>query len=136
MALFDDDHSIESGCNAAVECDGVRYLVQTQCSMRDEPVIESLVFRGGEVLVRITASWGEIARRCGFSSEDGQHLLDVQHADLIRKIRHGLLRDIDPPRGDVAPEILDATGRTFDPSEIDDPAVRELLRALGVEKPG
>ena len=78
MSLFDDDPGIDAGRNAVVEADGVRYFVQTQCSLRDVPVIESLVFRGGEVLVRVTASWGDVARRCGFTNEDGRHLLDAQ----------------------------------------------------------
>jgi hypothetical protein len=83
-----DEQTIESGLNTEVECDGRRYHVQTQCSKRGSPVIESLVFQGGQALVRITSSHDEIASRAF-----GRQLLELQHADLIRKIRHGMLRD-------------------------------------------
>jgi hypothetical protein len=142
VALFDDDEpTIDSGFSAEVDCDGHRYLVQTQCSMRDAPVIESLVYRGGEVLVRITATYGDVAERLGFTGDDGRYLLEQQHADLVRKIRHGMLREDGPParaaRSDGgALQFLDAEGRTVGPTEIDDPAVHELLRQLGVAVDG
>ena len=131
---IEGESGIESGLNSEVECDGRCYHVQTQCSTRGAPVIESLAFQGGEMLVRITASYDDVAQRLGFNGDDGRHLLELQHADLIRKIRHGMLRDDEPAEIPPAetPHFVDASGAMVDPDEIDDPAVRELLRELSV----
>ncbi len=132
---IEDRSAIESGLNSEVECGGRCYHVQTQCSNRGAPVIESLAFQGGETLVRITASYEEVAQRLGFNGDDARHLLELQHADLIRKIRHGMLRDEEPaetPPFDKTPFFVDASGARVDPDQIDDPAVCELLRELGV----
>ena len=126
---------IESGLNSEVECDGRHYHVQTQCSTRGAPVIESLAYQGGETLVRITASYDEVAQRLGFNGDDAKHLLELQHADLVQKIRHGMLRDDEPaetPPEDETPYFIDASGARVDPDQIDEPAVCELLRELGV----
>jgi hypothetical protein len=127
--------SLESGLNTEVECDGRHYHVQTQCSTRGAPVIESLAYQGGETLVRITASYEEVSQRLGFNGDDARHLLELQHADLVQKIRHGMLRDDEPaeaPHEDETPHFIDASGASVDPDQIDEPAVRELLQELGV----
>jgi len=132
----DDRATIESGLNSSVRYRGRRYQVQTQCSERDAPVIESLIFHCGQTLVRITASYDDVARRLGFTGADGRHLVELQHSDLIRKIRHGMLRgdeaDAPPPYDEDGARLIDADGVTVDPSQVDDPAVLELLQELGV----
>jgi len=132
---IENEPGIDSGLNTEVECDGRRYHVQTQSSTRGAPVIESLAFQDGETLVRITASYDEVAQRLGFNGDDARHLLELQHADLVQKIRHGMLRDEEPaetPPDDETPHFIDASGSRVDPDQIDDPAVCELLRELGV----
>ncbi len=135
MAERVESGSFESGLNSEVEYRGRHYHVQTQCSRRGAPVIESIAYHGGETLVRITASYDEVAERLGFNGDDGRHLLELQHADLVQKIRHGLLRDDDSddaPFEDETPCLIDASGATVAPDQVDDPAVQELLRELGV----
>lgn len=135
---------IEAGLNSEVADGGAVYHVQTQCSRRDAPVVESLVYRGGQVLVRMTASFAEIAARHGFTPEDGRRLLEAQHADLLRKIRCGMLREGDAPRGaDRVPRSRPAAerpGRAAASPDVraaldavDDPDVRALLRELGAD---
>ena len=146
------DEPIDGGLNTAVEYGSRTYHVQTQCSLRGAPVIESLIYHGGQTLVRFTSSYEDIATRFGFNGDDGQHLLEAQHADLIRKVRHGLLRGDDEadagadrdeapaavtPAGSAEPataevRLIDAHGVTVDPVEVDDPSVRELLQELDV----
>ena len=129
-----DEPRLGSGFSSSVEYDGQRYLVQTQCSTRDAPVIESLVFRNGRVLVRITSSYKDVAHQFGFTEDDGRHLVELQHADLVRKIRHGMLRGDDATAAaSEEPRLLDVEGSAVDPAEIDDPSVQELLRDLGAE---
>lgn len=140
-----DAQPLEGGLNTAVEYGDRTYHVQTQCSMREAPVIESLIYFGGQTLVRFTSSYEDIAEQFGFNGDDGRHLLQLQHDDLIRKVRHGLLRgyDDEPAEPGAAtapaeraageePRLVDADGITVDPAEVDDPSVHELLRELGV----
>jgi hypothetical protein len=124
------DPSIESGFSTAVEYEGRQFLVQTQCSVRDAPVIESMVFQEGEVIVRVTSSYGEVVSQLGFTKNDGDHLLELQHADLVRKIRNGMLRDDDASSSAELPRPCE--GIVTDPAEIDDPGVRQLVSDLGV----
>ncbi len=126
------DSSIESGFISSIEYEGQRFEVQTQCPAQDAPVIESMVFQDGEVLVRVTSSYGELASQLGFTIDDRRHLLELQHADLIRKIRNGMLRDGDGASPSELPRIGDGEGIVTDPAEIDDPAVKQLLSDLGV----
>jgi hypothetical protein len=126
------DLSIESGFSSWVEYEGQRFLVQTQCFTRDAPVIESMVFKDGEVIVRITSSQGEVVSQLGFTKDDGRHILELQHADLVRKIRNGLLRDDDAASPSELPRPGDGEGIVTDPADIDDPAVKQLLSDLGV----
>lgn len=133
----DRDGAVPDGLNTSVEYRGRQFHVQTQFSTRQAPTVETLVFFGGQALVRLTASYDDIARRLGFTGDDGRHLLGLQHDDLIRKIRHGMLRDEvneddAPLRPAEAVRFVDGDGITIDPSEIDDPAVLELLQELGV----
>jgi len=126
-----------SGLNSAVDYGGKSYHVQTQFSTRDAPVIESLVFNSGQTLVRITSSYAEIAEKLGFTGEDGQHLLEHQHADLIRKIRHGMLGSGDEAQASAAeedgpPRLIDQSGAVVDLNDVDEPAVKQLLADLGV----
>jgi len=123
-----DAATIAGGLNTEVEYASRNYHVQTQSSLRDAPIIESMVFQGGQTLVRITASYDEVATTLGFNGADARHLLELQHADLIRKIRHGMLADDDEPE---APRLIDADGMIVDPREIQDAGVQELLRELG-----
>lgn len=121
MVRHDEDRAtIDAGVNSSVSYGSDDFHVQTQCSMRDAPVIESLVYRGGQVLVRITASYGDVARRLGFTGDDGRHLLELQHADVVRKIRNGMLRDDEGPLPDRSDPAV----------ESDVPSVHALLRDL------
>lgn len=126
-----------SGLNTAVDHGGKSYHVQTQFSTRDAPVIESLVFNSGQTLVRITSSYAEIAEKLGFTGADGQHLLEHQHADLIRKIRHGMLGGGDDEvaasdEESTSPRLIDQSGAVVDLNDVDEPAVKQLLEDLGV----
>jgi hypothetical protein len=110
VGRVDGKQKIESGRNSTVECDGKSYHVQTQCSLRGAPVVESMVFQGGQVLVRFTASCEDVAQRHGFNGDDARHVVGLQHGDLIRKIRLGMLRDDEP---DDAPVPHRAAGNAL-----------------------
>ena len=76
MAQIAQGQSIETGLNTAVVYLGQEYHVQTQCSHRGVPVIESLVFQEGQTLVRFTSTYGDVAESFGVWLDSESILLD------------------------------------------------------------
>jgi len=119
-----------TGINTDVDRNGHVYHVQSEGGLGAGPAVETLVYSGGEILVRMRASYAELASRRGLSGNDLRHVLELQHWNLVRKIKHGMLDD------DSAPCPVSATpDRTTvgDVTESDEPSVRELLAELEVK---
>jgi len=96
---------IQAGLNSEVEHRGRVFHVQTESLQRSAPVVETLIYSGGEILLRMAASLADIAERADLSGDDVHHALQLQHWHLIRKIQHGMLggsETVSP--GDPAPE--------------------------------
>jgi hypothetical protein len=87
---------IQPGLSSNVERRGRVFHVQTESFDRDVPVIETRIYSGGEVLVRMTASLAELAERNNLTGDDLWHAVELQHWNLIRKVKLGLLGD-EPP---------------------------------------
>lgn len=83
-----------SRLNTEVEHRGRVYHVQTENTKRSGPAVETLIFDRGEVLVRMTASYEELA---------ASQALELQHWDLVRKIHSGMLDDKEVA-GSAAPQ--------------------------------
>ena len=131
------------GLNTDIEHQGRTYHVQTEGVDEPEAMVQSLIYVGGQLLVRMTASYAELMERFRLNGDDVRHALELQHWNLVRKIRHGMLDDDEtpPPYEPVVSPLRGAalTSR----AECDDPAVRELLAELdrridetAVELPG
>ena len=112
---------IQAGLNSEVEHRGRVFHVQTESLPRPAPVVETLIYSGGEILVRMTASLAELAEQAKLSGDDVRHALELQHWNLVRKVQHGML-------GDDATGPVDAT--PGDLSECAEPSVRLLLDEL------
>ncbi len=80
-----------TGFNTDIEFDGRIFHVQTEDRGLDNPVIESLVYVGGEILSSRKASYAELLESGGYAEGDIQQRLKVQHTELIRQIRTGAL---------------------------------------------
>ncbi len=108
-----------TGFNTDVEFYGRLYHVQTEDRGRNNPVVESLVYTGGEIVTARKMSYAELIDAGSFSDSEVQSRMQAQHQDLIREIRNGAFH-----KGELKPfghGIV--TNRTFDE------VVREFLAA-------
>lgn len=123
---------IQAGLNSEVEHHGKVFHVQTESIDRSAPVVETLIYSGGEILVRMTASLADIAERADLSGDDVHHALQLQHWHLVRKIQHGMLGgDETVSLGDPTPEPKQHARVTpADLAACTEPSVRELLDEL------
>jgi hypothetical protein len=119
-----------TGINTDVDRNGHVYHVQSEGGLGTSPAVETLVYSGGEILVRMRASYEELAARWSLSGNDLRHVLELQHWNLVRKIKHGMLDDDNASCSSSAPPDRTAVG---DATECDDPSVRQLLAQLEVK---
>jgi hypothetical protein len=76
-----------TGLNSSIEYLGVEYHVQTEDK---EPLFETLVYRGGAILKKITFDYKK-GSRDSLSQDDIKKLLDKQHKETIIALRRGEL---------------------------------------------
>lgn len=123
-----------TGLNTDVERHGRSFHVQTEGVGEPDPVVQSLIYSGGQILVRMTATFGEVTERFRLSGDDVRHVLELQHWNLVRKVQRGMLDDDDDPAPTARPPRRPEQRWDAVPSEVeiecDDPAVRELLDQL------
>lgn len=79
-----------TGYNTDVRHNEVVFHVQTEDKGLANPFIESLVYVGGQVLARKSASYAELLAS-GKEEKDIVALMDHQHRTMIAAIRHGKL---------------------------------------------
>ena len=80
-----------TGFNTDIEFDGRVFHVQTEDRGLDHPVIESLVYVGGEILSSRKSSYAELLESGDSAENDIQQRMKAQHAQLIREIQTGAL---------------------------------------------
>ncbi len=80
-----------TGFNTDIEFDGRIFHVQTEDRGLDHPVIESLVYVGGEILSSRKISYAELVESGAYTEKDVQQRMKVQHTDLLREIHTGAL---------------------------------------------
>lgn len=78
-----------TGYNTDVEFDGRIFHVQTEDKGRENPMVESLVYSGGEILTTRRLPYEELAGSTEYSEEAVMKLMEGQHQELIREIRNG-----------------------------------------------
>jgi len=127
---------VATGINTDVEYDESVYHVQTESLACPEPTIRTMVFAGGQVLVRMSVSHADVATRVGFTASDVRHVVELQHWNLVRKIKHGMLADSAATRSTAAGprRVPAAQDPPAEPKEAANPgtdaSVRELLAEL------
>lgn len=114
-----------TGFNTDVEYDGRTFHVQTEDKGRDNPMVESLVYVGGEILTSRRSSYADIAEAGSFSEPDVQRRMEAQHQSLIHEIQSG--------RFD--PEGPKPFGHNIITNQSLDEVVHEfLVREIGLER--
>jgi hypothetical protein len=110
-----------TGFNTDVEYDGRVFHVQTEDRGLGNPVVESLVYSGGEIVTQRKSSYSDLVQGGSFSETEVMRRMDAQHRGLLQEIAAGRL-DPDGPKP-FGYNII--TNRSFDA------VVREFLSQEG-----
>lgn len=78
-----------TGYNTDVQYDGRTFHVQTEDKGHGNPVIESLVYTGGEIVTTRRNSYAELVRGGSVPEAEIQKRMEAQHQALIREIVSG-----------------------------------------------
>ena len=78
-----------TGFNTDVDYLGRVYHVQTEDKGLKNPVVESLIYCGGEIVTSRRTSYEELASHADFCEEQVLSRMEAQHDKLIRDIRNG-----------------------------------------------
>ena len=119
-----------TGFNTDVEHDGKVFHVQTEDKGLDNPIIETLVYRGGEILAARRSSYAEQAAK-GINEAQVAARIETQHNQVISDVRDGVF-DVHKPRpfgeGIISGRSFDEVVLEFLRSEIGpDPLVVSLI---------
>jgi hypothetical protein len=86
-----------TGFNEDVEYDGQVFHVQTEDKGVGNPVIESLVYTGGEIVGSRRGSYDDLRTAAGFPESEVQRRMEAQHQAIIREVLSGRF-DPDGPK--------------------------------------
>lgn len=78
-----------TGFNTDVDYDGTVYHVQTEDKGLENPVVESLVYTGGEIVTSRSKSYQDLVSKSTWSEEAVLQRMEQQHQQLIREVRNG-----------------------------------------------
>jgi hypothetical protein len=78
-----------TGFNTDVEYDGRVFHVQTEDKGVKNPVVESLVYTGGEIVGSRRSSYADLESGDGFSETEVQRRMEGQHQAIIREVLSG-----------------------------------------------
>ena len=80
-----------TGFNTDIEFDGKVFHIQTEDRGLNHPVIESLVYVGGEILSSRDTCYADLLESGDYTENDIQQRMKAQHTELIREIQTGAL---------------------------------------------
>jgi hypothetical protein len=99
-----------TGFNTDVDFNGRVYHVQTEDRGVKNPVVESLVYSGGEIITSRKSCYAELITSRSYTEDGVLRRMEAQHRELIREIRNGRFgRDELRPFGHAI-----VTNRSFD----------------------
>lgn len=78
-----------TGYNTDVSHEGRVYHVQTEDRGLANPVVESLVYAGGEIVTSRRSSYADLLESAGYSEPELQRRMESQHQAIIREILSG-----------------------------------------------
>ena len=80
-----------TGFNSDVEFDGQVYHVQTEDKGLGNPVVETRVYVGGQVVASVSHSYADLADSPDYSHDRIEQRMQEQHRNLIEDLEHGRL---------------------------------------------
>lgn len=78
-----------TGFNTDVQYEGRVFHVQTEDKGRENPVVESLVYTGGEIVTSRKTSYADVMSTPEFNEAELQRRMESQHQAVIREILGG-----------------------------------------------
>jgi hypothetical protein len=105
-----------TGFNTDIDFDGQTFHVQTEDKGVDHPVIETLVYTGGQIVCARKTPYAELVAADGPSDTEIQQRMEAQHRALIQEIRDGTLtkEDLEPFGWNIiSNQSFDQVVRTF-----------------------
>jgi hypothetical protein len=78
-----------TGFNIDVDYEGRIFHVQTEDKGLDNPIVESLVYTGGEIITSRRSSYADLVKTQGYSEEELLRRMEAQHQAIIREIMSG-----------------------------------------------
>jgi hypothetical protein len=85
-----------TGFNTDVESQGRVFHVQTEDKGLDNPLVESLVYCGGEIIESRRHSYADLTEAGECSDDEILMRMEAQHQKLIREIRNGVFDSEEP----------------------------------------
>jgi hypothetical protein len=87
-----------TGFNTDVQFEGRVFHVQTEDKGLDNPIIETLVYTGGQIVCARKISYAQMLTEGDCQESSIQHRMEAQHRELIREIQDGSLtgHDLQP----------------------------------------
>ena len=84
------------GLNSNVQRNGAEFHVQSEDLGRSKPILQSLVYYGGEVVTILEYTYEELATSEEFCEEEVRRELSDQHRRMIKEIEAGVFDVVDP----------------------------------------
>lgn len=78
-----------TGFNTDVQYEGRVFHVQTEDKGLDNPIVESLVYTGGEIITSRRTSYADLAQSPDYSESEVARRMEGQHQAIIREILSG-----------------------------------------------
>jgi len=83
-----DNRAVITGFNTDVKHRGLVYHVQTEDKGKDNPLIETLIYKGGEILASRRLPYSELVRAEG-GEKAISNLMEEQHKAMILEVKRG-----------------------------------------------
>ena len=80
-----------TGFNTDIACDGQVFHIQTEDKGLANPIIETLVYTGGQIVCARKSSYAELAESGSCEEKNVLQRMEQQHRELIAEIREGAL---------------------------------------------
>ena len=80
-----------TGFNSDIERDGKTFHVQTEDKGLDNPVVETRVYSGGQVVAAVENSYADLAQSRDYSKDQIQKRMREQHQSLLEDLKNGRL---------------------------------------------
>jgi hypothetical protein len=96
-----DNLGVITGFNTDVKFRGLVYHVQTEDKGKDNPLIETLIYKGGEILASRRLPYSELVRGVDAEPAIGR-LMEEQHKAMILEVKRGKFAPVE----ELLPEDL------------------------------